>query len=250
MDKDKRQQFTEFFKEVETLYEILSPDPQLRDFIDDYNHLADLYVMLRNAYGKKTTFLGDIAHKTEMLVRENAAAHGLDKLSKTVEFDEAALKALKDEKGSENGKVINLVKSLTTSASERGDKEPYLISIGERAESIMTALEDRQISTGEAMARIENLMDEKIKAEKARKESGLDPETFEVFWFLQHEKIPNATMLAKEIGAVYARFPNAASSEDEKRQLKAEIYKSLLREVSGKRMVEIGEALLKLKGIR
>ncbi len=250
LDKDERQRFTEFFKEVEALYEILSPDPQLRDFIDDYNHLVDLYVMLRNAYGKKTSFLGDIAHKTEMLVRENAAAHGLDKLSKTVEFDEAALKALKGEKGSENGKVINLVKSLTTSASERGDAEPYLIPIGERAESILTALEDRQISTDEAMARIESLMAEKIAAERARKESGLDPDTFEVFWFLKHEKIPNATMLAKEIGAVYARFPNAVSSEDEKRQLKAEIYKSLLREVNGKRMVEIGEELLRLKGIR
>lgn len=142
------------------------------------------------------------------------------------------------------------MKSLSTSASERGEKEPYLISIGERAESILTALEDRQISTDEAMARIESLMEEKIKAERARKESGLDPETFEVFWFLQQEKISNATMLAREISAVYARFPNAASSEDEKRQLKAEIYKSLLREVSGKRMVEIGEALLKLKGIR
>ena len=250
LDKEKRQAFTEFFKEVETLYEILSPDPQLRDFIDDYNHLADIYVMLRNAYGKKTTFLGDIAHKTEMLVRENAAAHGLDKLSKTVEFDETALKALKDEKGSDNGKVINLVKSLETSASERGAKEPYLISIAERAENIMTALEDRQISTGEAMARIESLMEEKLKAEKARKESGLDPDTFEVFWFLQHEQIPNATMLAKEISAVYGRFPNFASNADEQRQLKAEIYKSLLREVSGRRMVEIGEGLLRLKGIQ
>lgn len=250
LDKENRQAFTEFFKEVETLYEILSPDPQLRDYIDDYNHLADLYVMLRNAYGKKTTFLGDIAHKTEMLVRENAAAHGLDKLSKTVEFDEAALKALKDEKGSDNGKVINLVKSVVTSAGERGAKEPYLISIGERAENIMTALEDRQISTGEAMAKIESLMEEKLKAEKARKESGLDPDTFEIFWFLQQQEIPNAVLLAKEISAVYGRFPNFASNADEQRQLKAEIYKSLLREVSGKRMVEIGEELLRLKGIR
>ena len=39
----------------------------------------------------------------------------------------------------------------------------------------MTALEDRQISTGEAMAKIESLMEEKIKAEKARKEAGLIP---------------------------------------------------------------------------
>ena len=146
--------------------------------------------------------------------------------------------------------VAARLKSLATSAGELGAKEPYLISIAERADSIMTALEDRQISTGEAMARIESLMEEKLKAEKARKESGLDPDTFEVFWFLQQQQIPNATQLAKEISAVYGRFPNFASNADEQRQLKAEIYKSLLREVSGRRMVEIGEGLLRLKGIR
>src|SRR5206468_3595989 len=115
LDKEKRQEFVDFFKEVETLYEILSPAPELRDYIADYNRLADLYVMLRNAYGKKTQFYGDIAHKTEMLVRENAAAHGLDRMTKTVEFDAETLDALKKQQGSENGKVINLIKSLTKS---------------------------------------------------------------------------------------------------------------------------------------
>jgi type I restriction enzyme R subunit len=247
LDKTKRQEYIDFFKEVETLYEILSPDPQLRDYIDDYNRLADLYVMLRNAYGEKTSFLGEIAHKTEILVRANAASHGLSKLTKTVEFDEAALKALKDEKGSDNGKIINLVKSLGKTANDRGAKEPYLISIAERAESVMTALEDRQVSTTEALARIEALMKERLDAEKARRESGLDPDTFEIFWFLQQEKLPDVIMLAKEINAVYTRFPNFASNADEQRQLKAEIYKSLLRVVSGKRMVDIGEELLRIK---
>ncbi len=249
LDKTKRHKYIDFFKEVETLYEILSPDPQLRDYIDDYNRLADLYVMLRNAYGKKTSFLGEIAHKTEILIRANAASHGLSKLTKTVEFDEAALKALKDDKGSDNGKIINLIKSLAKTANDRGAKEPYLISIAERAESVLTALEDRQVSTTEALARIEALMKERLDAEKARKESGLDSDAFEIFWFLQQEKLPDAIMLAKEINAVYSRFPNFASNADEQRQLKAEIYKSLLRVVSGKRMVDIGEELLRLRGI-
>src|SRR5437879_2337981 len=141
-------------------------------------------------------------------------------MTKTVEFDEAALKALKDKKGSDNGKVINLVKSLTKSASDRGEKEPYLISIAERAEAVMAALEDRQVSTTDAMERIEGLMRERLAAENARKESGLDPDTFEVFWFLQQEKLPEPLMLAKEISAVYQRFPNSNTNEDEYRQLK------------------------------
>lgn len=247
LEKEKRQEFVEFFQEVETLYEILSPDPELRDYIEDYNRLADLYVMLRNAYGKKTTFLGEIAHKTEKLVRENAEMHGLTEITKTVEFDEAALDALKKKKGSNNGKVINLIKSLTKSASDRGAKEPYLISIAERAESVLADLEDRQVSTTDALSRIEALMEEKLKAEKARKESGLDPDTFEIFWLLQQENVKDAMLLAKEINAVYSRFPNFASNADEQRQLKAEIYKSLLRVVSGKRMVDLAEAILKLR---
>ena len=249
LDKTKRQEYVDFFQELETLYEILSPDPQLRDYIEDYNHLADLYVMLRNAYGKKTAFLGEVAHKTEMLVRENAASHGLSKLTKTVEFDEAALKALKEKKGSDNGKVINLVKSLTKTAADRGTKEPYLISIAERAESVLSALEDRQVSTTDAMTQIEILMREKLEAEKARKESGLDPETFEVFWYLQQQKLPEAKMLAREISAVYTRFPNFASNADEQRQLKAEIYKSLLRVVSGKHMVDLADELIRLRRV-
>jgi type I restriction enzyme R subunit len=247
LDKQKRQEFVEFFKEVETLYEILSPDPALHDYIENYNKLADLYVMLKNAYGKKTAFYADIAHKTEMLVRENAASHGLAKMTKVVEFDAAALQALKDRKGSDNGKVINLIKSLTKSATDRGEKEPYLISIAERAESVMTALEDRQVSTADALSRIEILMQEKIEAEKARKESGLDPDTFEIFWFLQQQEVKDALPIAKEINAVYSRFPNSASNADEQRQLKAEIYKSLLRVVSGKRMVDLAEEILRIK---
>jgi type I restriction enzyme R subunit len=247
LDKSDRQQFLDFFKELETLYEILSPDPQLRDYIDDYNRLADIYVMLRNAYGRKTTFIAEVAHKTEMLVRENAAAHGLAKMTKTVEFDAAALNALKDEPGSDNSKIINLIKSLTNAANDRGAKEPYLISIGDRAEAVMTALEDRQMSTTDALSRIEELMQEKLRAQQARKESGLDPDTFEIFWFLQQQEVRDPMLLAKEIGAVYPRFPNSASNTDEYRQLKAEIYKSLLRVVSGKRMVDLAEGILRLK---
>jgi len=247
LDKEIRQGFVEFFKELEALYEILSPDPQLRDYIEDYNRLADLYVMVRNAYGKKTTFLGEIAHKTEMLVRENAAAHGLSKFTRVVEFDEAALKALQDQKGSDNGKVINLVNSLMKSAAEKATKEPYLISLAERAESVMEALEDRQVSTTEAMTKIESLMKEKLEAEKARRESGLDVDTFQIFWFLQQQELKDALPIAKEISTVFTRFPNFASNADEQRQLKAEIYKSLLRVISGKRMVDLADELLRLK---
>ena len=247
LDKEKRQEFIDFFKEIETLYEILSPSPELRDYIFDYNQLADIYVMLRNAYGRRTTFYSDIAHKTEMLVRENAAASGLDRLTKTVEFDARTLEALKRKKGPDEGKVINLVRSITKAAEENSTEEPYLISIAERAEHIMEAFEERQVSTKEALEKIEALTREKLEAEREQKQSGLDTDTFAIYWLLKQEKLASPMPLAKEINAAYQRFPNQASNADEHRQLKAEIYKTLLREVSGKRMVDVAEQILKLK---
>lgn len=247
LDKKERQEFTDLFQELEDLYEILSPDPQLRDYLDNYYCLKEIYKALRNAYGGKTAFLSDVAHKTEKLVRESAMVYGLTEMTKPVEFDEAALKALKAKKGSENAKVINLINSLVKMADERGMNEPYLRSIGERAEKVKEDLEDRQVSTTDALTQIETLMKEKYEADKARRESGLDPATFEIFWYLQQEKVPDAMMLAREISAAHQRFPNFATNADEQRQLKAEIYKSLLRVVSGKRMVDLADEILRLR---
>lgn len=139
LDQEEWQRFVEFFKEVETLYEILSPSAELRRYVDDYNKLADIYLMLRNAYGKKTTFIGEIAHKTEKLVREHAGSAGLDSLSKTVEFDADALKALSGRGASDSGKVINLAVMLGASTTRDGKEDPALVGIAERADAILTA---------------------------------------------------------------------------------------------------------------
>ena len=42
-NKLKREAFYKAFKELEQLYEILSPSPDLRDYVDDYRKLATLY---------------------------------------------------------------------------------------------------------------------------------------------------------------------------------------------------------------
>src|SRR5438046_10182070 len=55
-DKQKREDFYKFFKELENLYEILSPDAKLRDYIAPYSHLAELYEVVRTANGANNSF--------------------------------------------------------------------------------------------------------------------------------------------------------------------------------------------------
>jgi len=243
--KEAREAFIELFKEIETLYEILSPDPALANDVSDYNRMADLYAMLREAYGKTTSFICELANKTAKLVEKNAEAHGLDRLTKAVEFDEAALDALRRKQGPDEEKVINLIRSLQKQGDE-SEKEPHLISIAERAEHVMDAIEDRQTTTKEALRQLETLVTERMEAEKARKESGLDGGAFAVFWELKREgyEEAKAKALALEIEDAYRRFPNAEANPDEMRQLKAEVYKVLLKVVSGKKMIDLAEKVM------
>jgi len=52
--KEKHETFYLFFKQIETLYKIFSPSPELRDYIEDFKHLTCLYEIIRNLYRKKT----------------------------------------------------------------------------------------------------------------------------------------------------------------------------------------------------
>jgi type I restriction enzyme R subunit len=52
-DKGRREELLKEYKEIEMLYEIISPDAFLRPFIEDYATLSSIYAIVRNAYAKK-----------------------------------------------------------------------------------------------------------------------------------------------------------------------------------------------------
>ena len=246
VNKAKREKFYEFFKDVEALYEILSPSAELADYITDFRNLATLYQIIRNAFAARTTFYGDVAKKTELLIREEAETYGVKQPSKIVEIDEKTLAAIKRSSSSDNNKVVNLVKSLVRAAAEKGAQEPYLIPIGQRAQTIMEAFEDSQESSVDALRQLEKLAKERIDAEKEREQAGLDADTFTIYWELKHEGIGDPKTLAKNLKALFDRFPNYRHNAEELRQLKAEIYKVLLPALDGKKMVALTEKLLDL----
>src|ERR1043166_2046511 len=246
VNKPKREKFYQFFKDIEALYEILSPSAELADYIDDFRNLATLYQIVRNAFAAKTIFYGDVAKKTELLIREEAETYGVKQPSKVVEIDEETLAAIKASNSSNNNKVVNLVKGLVRTATDKGNQEPYLIPISDRAQAIMEAFEDTQKSSVEALRQLEKLAKERIDAEKERQQSGLDATTFTIFWELKREGLDDAKRLAKNVKALFDRFPDYRYNADELRQLKAEIYKLLLSVVDGKKMVALTEKLLEL----
>lgn len=245
-DQGRRQAFYSLYKQIETLYEILSPSPALRDFIEDFGCLSVLFRIVRNAFRKRTALYGDVARKTEMLVRERTAAYGIATTLPVVKIDENTLKAIKASTASDRAKVVNLVNSIRVTVDEEADASPYLRPIWERAETILDGYEERQITTKDALRRIETVIQEVVEARRRQAEMRLDGVTFAVYWTLHEERVPEAKAAAQAFKGLLERFPNHRENVAELRHLKAECYKLLIPLVGKDRMVSLAERILRI----
>src|SRR6185312_4310795 len=244
---EARQEFNDSYRQIESLYEILSPSPELREHIETFQRLVDLYLMVRNAYSGPTRFYEDVARKTEQMVRDMASSDGAVSAGKVVEFDLKTLQALRSQGDDDNATVVNLVRAIETEAEEKAEQQPVLLDIAQRAAAILDALEQRTIHTQQAIEQLSLLVGEREQADAEREKLGLDPATFAVYWYLQADGIKDALPVAGEIMAAAAKYPNHRDNDDERRQLKSEIYRSLVtRGTDGAQMVRLGDAVLRM----
>lgn len=233
LEPQARKTFFEQYKEIEALWEILSPSPELRDHIASYKQLSQLYAAVRNAYAEKVGFVADLAYKTRRLIEESVEQQGLGRLTKSVTFDVATLQSLRGDKGSDEGKVFNLVRGLQQEIDADPDAAPVLQPLKDRAERILKDLEERKTTGLAAMDQLAALAAEKEAAMKAARDSGLSTRAFGVFWVLREDAAVksaglDAMALAQDIEELLGRFPNAQVNPDEQRRLRAAIYKPLL----------------------
>jgi type I restriction enzyme, R subunit len=230
---EARKQFFDDYKDIESLWEILSPSAELRDHIKTYKRLSQLYAAVRNAYSQTTRFLGDLEHKTRRLVEETAVQDGLGRFSKVVTFDVETLEALQSDEGPDEGKVYNLLRGLRKEMDDDPAAAVVLQGLMERTERIIKNLEERKITGLAAMDELAALAAEKSEARKKAEQSGLSDVGFAVYWVLEQEKKVAAAGVdpmaaAQEIEAVLTKFPNWRENTDEKRQLRRNLYKPLL----------------------
>jgi type I restriction enzyme R subunit len=94
-------------------------------------------------------------------------------------------------------------------------------------------LENRNTTGLAAMDYLTALAKEKEEAAKDAQDSGLSPRAFGVYWAMKDDEALakagiSATEVANEAEALLARFPNAQANNDERRRLRAALYRPLL----------------------
>jgi len=206
-DRERREEFFKFFRELEELYEILSPDPSLRPYLADY--------------------------------------HGVGELGSVYALDSQALERLAQADIPETVRVFNLIKAFYKLVAAGKDRDPYLIPIGERAETIAKLFQERQISSQEALRELEELVAELKEAERAREDSELSPEGFAVFWYLRREGIAGAERVARKVEKALGELPHWERDAAQERKLRRRMYKIMI-DAGVDKVVELVDKLLQM----
>ena len=248
-DKNSREAFFKFFKQVQNLYNILSPDAFLRPFIKDYQALASLYGLIRNAYADRIYVDKELTAKTRELLKQHTESDTFALPGSVHELGADALRKIKQSYVSDTVKVLNLRKVLNDVVIDESPLKPFLISIGERAEIVSEAYENRQLTTQQVLMEFEKLSEEYEQASSERDQMGLDENAFAVYKVLKDFTEDITPEQARAVSVLFEQFPDYEWNYHQTSQLRMTLYQILRHIVDGENLIETANALLRLKRI-
>ena len=227
-DKESRETFFKYFKQLQDIYTILSPDPFLRPFIGDYQLLASLYGLIRNAYADRIYVDKELTAKTRKLLQQHTESDQFEPPGSIQELNVNTLREIKQSYVSDKLKVLNLRKILHKTVKEESRSQPFLISIGERAEALTERYENNQLATQEALAAFEKLADEYTQASRERAQMGLDENAYAVYKALERYTEDIRPEQAQALNELFNEFPDYQWDTHQEIQLRTRFYRTLI----------------------
>ena len=248
-DKQSREAFFKFFKQVQNIYTILSPDAFLRPFIADYQSLASLYGLIRNAYADRIYVDKELTAKTQELLQQHTASDRFALPGSIQELNANTLREIKQSYVSDRVKVLNLGKVLRKTVIDESRSKPFLISIGERAEELTERYLNGQLATQAALAAFENVAEEYIQAERERAQMDLDENAFAVYTVLRGFAEGITPEQVRALNRVFDQFRDYQWEPHEQNRIRTMFYITLRPIVGTENFIEATNALLDLERI-
>ena len=228
-DPERRKAFFKHYKELEMLYEIISPDAFLRPFIDDYTTLSAIYFTLRKSDSRNLYVDRDFQRKTDALVQQHIGSLAIGDPSELVAINSDTIALIKQQQVGPARKVVNLVKSIDKAAQEASD-DPFLVAMAERARLVQERFEQRQSSTTEALEQLLAVLAQNEQRVQEQAEKGFDGLTYFVYRTLLDAQISNAEAVSARIKAAFVANPTWRSSEKALRELRQQVTFALIAE--------------------
>jgi len=251
-DTERRESFVELFKDLQMAYEILSPDPFLRDYLDDYMLIVQVYRVVYNYFNpeaEKRRIQRELLRKTDALIRENVEASQVVDTLPLYPINRDIANVVRSDHLSDRVRVTNLYRSLIVYIEQHQHEQPYLISIGEQVEGVIQRLRDRQISVQATLEQLSNLAEEAVTARAQQAESDLSSGEFALYWVLKGQGVASPEAAARAVHRILAEHPGWPYNADLERKVRLESYKVLklppqkaIREAPSEMQAEIRRA--------
>ncbi|MXV76058.1 DUF3387 domain-containing protein, partial [Candidatus Poribacteria bacterium] len=230
-------------------YDILSPDAFLREFIADYQALATLYGLIRNAYSDRPYVDKELTAKTRELLQEQTESELFALPNAIYELGVSTLQEMDQNDTSDTVNVQNLRKALHRTVADEARSKPFLISIGERAEALTEAYESRQIATQDVLAEFRKLAEEYAHAAREQNQMDLNDNTFAVYTVLKDVIADVTSEQARAVDQVFEEFPDYRWNDHQQSQLRRTLYNTLRPTVGMENLIETTNKLLRLEHV-
>ena len=228
-DPERRKEFFREYKEMEMLYEIISPDAFLRPFIDSYATLSNIYYVVRKAYTKTVYVDRDFQKKTNALVQSQIGAVMEPMRDDILTIDVETIEVIKRQGGSAAIKVINLIKSIERAAEEKSG-DPFLVALSDRARAVQESFESRQDSTDAALDKLYQALQENERRQQEQAARGLDNRTYFVLSKLKDYGVAHADLVSRNVAAAFKGQPHWKRSDRALRELRKSVTFAIFAE--------------------
>jgi len=247
-DEEKRHEYYQFYKELSDIYDILSPDAFLRPYIDDFETLSRIYRILKEAYDPGIRIDREFSKKIAELVQEHTKTGKIKPTLEVYKIDENTIRRIEESQASDTEKVFNLLKSIRKLIEEEAEQSPYLISIGEKAETIAKMYEEGQKRTQGILEELKELIEEINTARKEQEKKNMSADVFTVYWLLKNKEYKEPEDKAKQMQEVFDKYPSWKWSESQEREVRQKLYKILIksREQDAKALADWAKNILKV----
>lgn len=181
---DKQNFFQNKYHRLKNLFEFLSPDPFLKQYIRRFEWVTAFYLAFLKEFRDMPDMylLAQYGEKIRQLLRESDIVdyEGITKNFRELRVDDLYVLERLDKMEDEE-KAMNLEKMLKQEISTNIDENPAYQKFSERLTSIRKEFEQNQIDLAERIRRYEELMNDIRKKGDEAKEMGLDLKEYALF---------------------------------------------------------------------
>lgn len=180
---DKQKFFRDKFSRLKLLFEILSPDPFLKNYVRKFEWLTSVYLAFDKEYSPRMSdveLLSEYGEKVKQLIQQRVDYEGITKNFRELNINDLYVMERLNKMDDEE-KALNLEKMLKQEISINVDTNPAYKKFSERLIAIRKEFEQHQIDLSERIKRYQELLEDIKKKSEEAKELGYSLKEYGLF---------------------------------------------------------------------